>query len=50
MNDYRVIGKMVAEKAVSAYSGRRFAILEGGYYLPHLGQNACCLVEGLNST
>jgi acetoin utilization deacetylase AcuC-like enzyme len=49
MNDYRVIGKMVAEQAVAACSGRRFAILEGGYYLPHLGQNARCLVEGLSS-
>jgi acetoin utilization deacetylase AcuC-like enzyme len=49
MEDYRVIGEMVAEKAVSVCHGRRFAILEGGYYLPHLGKNARCLVEGLNS-
>jgi acetoin utilization deacetylase AcuC-like enzyme len=49
MNDYRSIGEMVAEKAIAACGGRRFAILEGGYYLPHLGENARCLVEGLNS-
>lgn len=47
MDDYRVIGEMVAEKAVSSCSGRRFAILEGGYYLPHLGKNTRSLVEGL---
>jgi acetoin utilization deacetylase AcuC-like enzyme len=45
--DYRVIGTMVAEKAASACHGRRFAILEGGYYLPHLGKNARSLLEGL---
>lgn len=47
MEDYRVIGAMVAEKAVSSCHGRRFAILEGGYYLPHLGKNARSLIEGL---
>ena len=47
MDDYRVIGEMVAEKAVSFCHGRRFAILEGGYYLPHLGKNARSLIEGL---
>jgi acetoin utilization deacetylase AcuC-like enzyme len=47
MDDYRVIGEMVAEKAVSVCQGRRFAILEGGYYLPHLGKNVRSLIEGL---
>jgi acetoin utilization deacetylase AcuC-like enzyme len=47
MDDYRVIGEMVAEKAVSVCQGRRFAILEGGYYLPHLGKNARSLIKGL---
>ena len=47
MDDYRVIGEMVTEKAVSVCQGRRFAILEGGYYLPHLGKNARSLIEGL---
>jgi acetoin utilization deacetylase AcuC-like enzyme len=47
MEDYRVIGEMVAEKAAFVCQGRRFAILEGGYYLPHLGENARSLIEGL---
>ena len=47
IDDYRVIGEMVAEKAASVCQGRRFAILEGGYYLPHLGKNARSLIEGL---
>ena len=47
MDDYRAIGAMVAEKAAFACHGRRFAILEGGYYLPHLGKNARSLLEGL---
>jgi acetoin utilization deacetylase AcuC-like enzyme len=47
MADYRCIGGMVAEKAISVCQGRRFAILEGGYYLPHLGKNARSLIEGL---
>jgi acetoin utilization deacetylase AcuC-like enzyme len=47
MADYRRIGEMVAKKAVSCCYGRRFAILEGGYYLPHLGKNARSLIEGL---
>jgi acetoin utilization deacetylase AcuC-like enzyme len=47
MVDYRVIGEMVAKKAVSCCQGRRLAILEGGYYLPHLGKNARSLIEGL---
>ena len=47
MDDYRVIGAMVAEKAAAFCHGRRFAILEGGYYLPHLGKNARSLIEGL---
>jgi acetoin utilization deacetylase AcuC-like enzyme len=46
-DDYRAIGTMVAEKAASACRGRRFAVLEGGYYLPHLGKNARSLLEGL---
>jgi acetoin utilization deacetylase AcuC-like enzyme len=50
MDDYRVIGKMVAEKAVSFCHGRRFAILEGGYYLPHLGKNARSLIKGLTAS
>ena len=47
MADYRRIGEMVAEKAEAYCHGRRFAILEGGRYLPHLGKNVRSLIEGL---
>jgi acetoin utilization deacetylase AcuC-like enzyme len=47
MDDYRAIGTMVAEKAASSCHGRRFAVLEGGYYMPDLGKNARSLIEGL---
>ena len=50
MDDYRTIGALVAEKAISVCRGRRFAILEGGYYLPHLGKNARSLLEGLTAS
>ena len=47
--DYRTIGTWVADKAASHCQGRRFAILEGGYYLPDLGNNVRALLEGLAS-
>lgn len=50
MDDYRTIGAMVAEKATSSCHGRRFAVLEGGYYLPHLGKNSRSLLEGLTAS
>lgn len=50
MDDYRRIGEMVAEKAESCCQGRRFAILEGGSFLPHIGKNARSLIEGLAVT
>jgi hypothetical protein len=31
----------------NCYRGRRFAILEGGYYFSYVGQNARSLAEGL---
>lgn len=48
-DDYRLIGEMVAQQANRRCAGRRFAILEGGYYIPHLGKNARSLLEGLAS-
>jgi len=47
--DYRVIGEMVAERAQCICQGHRFAILEGGYYLPDLGINVRSFLEGLAS-
>jgi acetoin utilization deacetylase AcuC-like enzyme len=48
--DYRTIGEMVAEYAIATCGGRRFALLEGGYYLPDLGKNVSHLLEGLGAS
>ncbi len=45
--DYGAIGRMVKEFSEKHCSGRRFALLEGGYYLPDLGLNARTLIEGM---
>jgi len=50
IDDYRIIGEMVAEKSLAACQGRRFALLEGGYYLPDLGKNVRSLLDGLASS
>ncbi len=44
--DYNTIGSMIKETAKSR-KGRRFALLEGGYYLPHLGKNVKSFLKGL---
>ena len=44
--DYRSIGNMIREAAKSCHS-RRFALLEGGYYIPDLGKNVRSFLEGL---
>lgn len=43
--DYVAIGKMI-KRASMACDGRRFAVLEGGYYLPDLGKNVAAFLEG----
>lgn len=45
--DFKAIGRMVKEFSEKHCSGRRFALLEGGYYLPDLGANARELLEGM---
>ncbi|MFP3867111.1 MAG: histone deacetylase family protein [Desulfobacteraceae bacterium] len=45
--DYRLIGQWVKEVALAVCQGRRFAVLEGGYFLPDLGKNALAFVQGL---
>ncbi len=45
--DYRQIGAWVKEAAAEVCQGRRFALLEGGYYLPDLGANCLALLTGL---
>lgn len=45
--DYSTIGRMIKEAAQHC-QGRRFALLEGGYYLPDLGKNVRSFLEGLS--
>jgi acetoin utilization deacetylase AcuC-like enzyme len=44
--DYKTIGSIIKEAAKSC-KGRRFALLEGGYYISDLGKNVRSFVEGL---
>ena len=46
-DDYRQIGGWVKQAALSRCRGRRFALLEGGYYLPDLGKNCLSFLNGL---
>ncbi|MBW1952144.1 MAG: histone deacetylase family protein [Deltaproteobacteria bacterium] len=45
--DYFQIGRWIKDAARVVCQGRRFAVLEGGYYLPDLGKNALAFVQGL---
>ena len=45
-SDYHVIGTLMKQLAVRSANGRRFAILEGGYYLPDLGKNVVAFCKG----
>ena len=44
--DYQTIGLIIKEQALRRCQGRRFALLEGGYYLPDLGKNVRSFLEG----
>lgn len=44
--DYRLLGSWLRQASERLCSGRRFAILEGGYYLPDLGKNVLAFCEG----
>jgi len=44
--DYKTIGGMIKEAAKHC-QGRRFALLEGGYYIPDLGKNVKSFLQGL---
>ena len=44
--DFQRIGEQVRLAAQRACSGRRFAVLEGGYYLPDLGANVLAFCRG----
>ena len=45
-DDYRLLGLMLRQAAERLCQGRRFALLEGGYYLPDLGENALAFCQG----
>jgi acetoin utilization deacetylase AcuC-like enzyme len=44
--DYRLLGSWLRQAAERLCQGRRFALLEGGYYLPDLGKNVLAFCEG----
>jgi acetoin utilization deacetylase AcuC-like enzyme len=44
--DFYLIGDQMKRFAMRAAGGRRFAILEGGYYLPDLGKNVLAFCQG----
>ncbi len=46
-DDYQQIGDWVKQTALAGCQGRRFALLEGGYYLPDLGKNCLAFLQGL---
>lgn len=45
--DYRTIGEIAAEFAADKTGGRLFGLLEGGYYIPDLGENLVALLTGM---
>jgi acetoin utilization deacetylase AcuC-like enzyme len=45
--DYRAIGNILRTAAKRLCQGKCFAVLEGGYYLPDLGENVLAFCEGL---
>jgi len=44
--DFYLIGKLVKKLAKRLCRKRRFAVLEGGYYLPDLGKNVVAFCQG----
>jgi acetoin utilization deacetylase AcuC-like enzyme len=46
--DFYLIGRLMKQFAKRVCRKRRFAILEGGYYLPDLGKNVSAFCHGFN--
>jgi acetoin utilization deacetylase AcuC-like enzyme len=44
--DYGLLGSWLRQASERLCEGRRFALLEGGYYLPDLGKNVLAFCEG----
>ena len=47
--DFKRIGQLVGWAAKRRCGGRRFAVLEGGYYLPDLGMNVRSFCDGFSA-
>ncbi|HPB81313.1 MAG TPA: histone deacetylase family protein [Spirochaetota bacterium] len=47
-DDYRIIGAIAGTFAKEHANNKIFAILEGGYYIPDLGNNVYALIEGIS--
>ena len=47
--DFEEIGRLVKNAAERLCHGRRFGLLEGGYYIPELGKNTAAFCRGLFS-
>lgn len=45
-DDFYQIGLLLKDFSQKSAKGRRFAVLEGGYYLPHLGENVMAFCRG----
>jgi len=45
--DFYLMGRLLKKASKRLCHGRRFAILEGGYYLPDLGKNVLAFCQGL---
>jgi len=48
-SDFGRIGLLLGQAAKRLCKGRRFAVLEGGYYLQHLGMNVRSFCDGFSS-
>ena len=46
--DFYLIGQLLRKFSRRLCSGRRFAILEGGYYLRDLGKNVLAFCQGFD--
>jgi len=45
-DDYNTLGQLMKEYALKLCNGRRFALLEGGYFYEHLGINVVSFCQG----
>ena len=46
--DYKLLGSWLRQASERLCEGKRFALLEGGYYLPDLGKNVLAFCEGFS--